>query len=144
MQDENPHYLIAHSLISANVIKRSFFDKDAAMNAMDTYYGHMYGIASGLKLNSGCVVLPKEETIIVREVYLGPVDGYWPDTIDKEQVVYLEWLKKEYKLNIDPPNIIPMYRAKLIPNIFVSSFNYIVRAVKYVIRNIRKKTNGIS
>jgi glycosyltransferase involved in cell wall biosynthesis len=137
MQDENPHYLIAHSLISANVIKRSFFDKKAAMNAMDTYYGHMYGIASGLKLNSGCVVLPKEETIIVREVYLGPVDGHWPDSIEKEQVVYLEWLKNVYQLNFDAPSIIPTYRAKLMPNIFV-------RGIKYILRNIRKKLNEIT
>ena len=137
MQVKNPHYLIAHSLISANVIKRSYFDKEAAMAAIDTYYGHMYGIVSGLKKNAGLIILPEEETIRVRTTYLGPVDGFWPETIDKEQVVYLEWLKNEYKLSIDPPGIIPAYLARLMPNIFV-------RGIKYIFRNLRKKWNQLA
>ena len=134
MQVKNPHYLIAHSLISANVIKRSYFDKDAAMAAINTYYGHMYGIANGLKNNEGLVILPEEETIRVRKTYLGPVDGFWPETIEKEQVVYLEWLKNNFNLAIDPPNIIALYRAKLMPNI-------IIRGAKYILRSIRKNWN---
>lgn len=131
MQTKNPHYLIAHSLISANVLKKSYFDKQAAMAAIDTYYGHMYGIASGLKKNESLVVLPKEETIQVRRIYLGSVDGFWPDSIEKEQVVYLEWLKNHFNLKIDPAKIIPNYRAKLMPNIFT-------RAIKYPFRKIKK------
>ena len=66
LQQKNPHYLIAHSLISANVIKKSYFDKKAALKFMDTYYGHMYGIVSGLKSNPSPIILTDEETIRVR------------------------------------------------------------------------------
>lgn len=129
MQVHNPHYLIAHSLISANVIKRSFFDKNFAMSKIDTYYGHMYGIAMGLKKNIGLIILPKESTIIVRKLYLGAVDGFWPDSIEQEQVIYLEWLKKEFNLTINSARVIPDYRAKFMPNILIRGMNFIHRRV---------------
>ncbi len=125
MQEMNPHFLIAHTLISANIIKRVYFDKKAALAAMDTYYGHSYGIASGLKNNNGLIILPEEETVIVRSKYLGPVDGFWPDTIEKEQVKYLEWLKDEYELSINPSRIVPDYLEKIKQNIFVRGVKYI-------------------
>lgn len=139
MQDMNPHYLIAHSWISANVLRRAYFDSDACSAKIETYYGHMYGIASGLTKNVGPVILPKEETIRVRKNYLGPVDGFWPESIEREQVAYLEWLKNLLKLNIDPPNIVPEYREKIAPNIFMRKINFILYVFRKILRRIWDK-----
>lgn len=135
MSKNNPHYLIAHSLISVNVIKRSCFDKNEALNIMNstkTVYGHMYGIAGGLLGLKGNVNLVSEETILVRKEYLGPVDGFWPDTIIEEQIRYLEWLKIQYKLKISPNRILPDYLNKIKPNI-------VIRVVNFIKRKLTKK-----
>lgn len=142
MEIVNPHYLIAHSLISTNIVKKSFFDECAAMDAIDTYYGHMYGIASGLKACSSAVVLPKEEAILVRKIYLGPVDGFWPDSIEKEQVIYLEWVKKLYALNIAPSTVISNYRAKLMPNILNRGWNYMARKFIKIVNDLKKNKSS--
>jgi glycosyltransferase involved in cell wall biosynthesis len=126
----NPHYLIAHSLISANVIKKASFDSSAAHKYLSTYYGHMYGIASGFLATNEAVYLTELETIKVRQVYLGPVDGFWPESIELEQVNYLGWLKDKQRLNYSPKFVVSNYRKRLRPNLLFRAMSFLNRKVK--------------
>lgn len=92
----NPNLLIAHSLISVNIILKKCFDEESALEKMDTYYGQFYGMARGLKKLPGLVLYPQQETVIVRTKRPGCVDGIGPKNIHREHAVYLEWLAAEY------------------------------------------------
>jgi glycosyltransferase involved in cell wall biosynthesis len=105
-EKNNPHLLIAHSLISSNIILRQVFDIDLALEMKNTLYGHMYGIARGLKRHPGRVFWFSEETLIVRDQRAAPVeaDESIYARINDAQVRYLEWLAEEYSLKRLRPN----------------------------------------
>lgn len=106
-QSYDPYFLIAHSLMSFNIILKDCFDAEIAKRQINTHYGHFYGIASGLKKHPGKVVLPKEKTLIIRKNRAQPVDGKWPDSLLNDQVEYLKWLAREYNLeNFEPTKVI--------------------------------------
>ena len=114
VEKHNPHLLIAHSLISANVIHRSCFDDKFARKMINSHYGHMYGMMKGLKEYPGGVFLPEIETLTVRTERAAPVDGIWPDSLDRDQEDYLAWLASEYGLRkIIPNRVVPDYIGKL-------------------------------
>jgi glycosyltransferase involved in cell wall biosynthesis len=97
----NLRLLIAHSLISCNLILKSCFDAKLALEKMDTYYGHFYGMIKGLKTFPGLVLFPPQETIIVRAQRAGwaaGIDGIKSENIAGEHAKYLEWVTKEYGL----------------------------------------------
>jgi len=118
-QAHNPHLLIAHSLISANIILKCCFDADFASQKRHTNYGHFYGIMKGLKDLPGVVVIPEKPTLIVRDRRATPdgvshIDGIYPETVDNDQVQYLEWLSKEYELKtIAPDRVVPDYGRRV-------------------------------
>lgn len=88
----NPHILIAHSLISANIIKKDVINYEL-MDAEPNYpYSNFEGIIDGVIDSNGGVVCCQESTIIVRDVRAVPVDGEWPADIIAEQNKYLSWV----------------------------------------------------
>jgi glycosyltransferase involved in cell wall biosynthesis len=93
-----PNLLIAHSLISLNIVLRNCFDVEFALEKMDTHYAHFYGMMKGLKSDPGLVLFPQQETVIIRAQRAGWVDGIEPANIFKEHQNYLEWLTTEYHL----------------------------------------------
>jgi glycosyltransferase involved in cell wall biosynthesis len=93
--------LIAHSLISCNVLLKSCFDAKFALEKMDTYYGHFYGMIKGLMTSPGLILFPQQETIIVRAQRAGwtaGTDGIKCENIAGEHAKYLQWFIQEYNL----------------------------------------------
>ena len=112
--EHNPHLLIAHSLISANIIRRDCFDRQAAETNKPYYYGHFYGIALGLKKNAAPVVYAQRDTLLVRRARARGIDQYTVANIINNQLRYLGWLAKEYDLKgMDPMGILTTYGRRL-------------------------------
>jgi glycosyltransferase involved in cell wall biosynthesis len=62
----NPHFVLAHTLITSNIFKKEAFDIRCAYHCISTNYGHMYGLMNKLKCG-GAVYFFNEPIIIVRE-----------------------------------------------------------------------------
>jgi len=93
----NPHFLLAHSLISSNIFKRELFDTDKAMSKLKTNYGHMYAIIEKLKDN-GIIVIPETFIIIVRDERPQFADKLTNLTL--KQAIYLITIGNIYQNNI--------------------------------------------
>ena len=98
----NPHLLIAHSLISANVIRKDCFDKTSDF---PHDYGNFYRIINALS-DTDKVVFCEEHTLTVRQSRAGPIDGVWNGDLISAQRVYLQWVKERYGLSIIPESIV--------------------------------------
>jgi hypothetical protein len=122
----DPYFLIAHSLISENIVLKECFDAELATRQVDTHYGHFYGISSGLKKFPGKIMLPKAKTLIVRKSRASAVDGIWPETIRSDQAEYLKWLAQEYNLeNFKPTEVIfPSRRERILTKIHSKCSHY--------------------
>jgi len=59
MSRRNPHFLLAHTLITLNVFKKEIFDVQRASRFAATNYGHMYAISEKLKGGGTVYVLSK-------------------------------------------------------------------------------------
>ena len=106
----NPHMLIAHSLISAMVVRRGVFDAESAANLDFTHYGHLYGVVNGMLMSKLPVAVPEYSTLVVREIrasFAEPVV-----ILDGVQQQYLDWINRSLKLGIDPRRVLPDYQAK--------------------------------
>lgn len=66
MLRQKPHFLIAHTLITANVFLRDKFNLKRARELVKTNYGHMYGLTPELK-GRGKVYVSIEPIFKVRE-----------------------------------------------------------------------------
>lgn len=114
-QAHNPHLLIAHSLISTNIILKSCYDADFAHQKKHTHYCHFYGVIKGLKNSPGKIVIPEKPTLIIRDRRAeAHIERIYPVTVDDDQVNYLEWVSKEYSLeNLVPRKVVPDYIRKV-------------------------------
>lgn len=111
----NPHLLLAHSLITANIFRAACFDYEFALAQVQTSYGHMYGMVRNLKECVGGVYVTDHCTIEVRDSSLDPVDGIWPADMYKIWGDYLVWLKQLYDLqNLEREKIPDYIRRALI------------------------------
>lgn len=108
----NPHMLLAHSLISANILKADCYDYNFAVAKTDTSYGHMYGLVGAMSDEAGGVFVTDQQTITVRNSSLDPVDGIWPADMYKLWGDYLDWLKEWFDLNNLDRNLIPAYTRR--------------------------------
>ena len=63
----NAHFILAHTLITSNIFKKSSFDIAFAYGLLHTNYAHMYGLLNGLK-NRGSVYVFNEPIIKVRDI----------------------------------------------------------------------------
>jgi glycosyltransferase involved in cell wall biosynthesis len=120
--DQNPHLLIAHSLISANVIRRRSFAAAFAEQYNQTHYGHFYGIIEGVGEDlSGPVLVPEREVIIVRErrapvqvAELRQTHKQFTHDVHENQLRYLNWVKQKYALKqLKPDRVLADYGQKL-------------------------------
>ncbi len=97
--ENSPYFLIAHSLISSNIIKRNCFDTDFAKEKIASAYSHFFGIINGVIEKNAPVVYTKKLTLIVRSkrarMKFDKEDT--PETIPLEQNRYLNWLFKKLK-----------------------------------------------
>lgn len=133
LEKRNPHMLIAHSLISANIVLRRCFDAKFAVEKIDTHYGHMFGIVKGLQKYPGSVYLPSEKTLIVRKERATPVDGKWPEALGEDQANYLEWLAVEYGLDINARSVVSDYNQR----IFLANTPITLRLRSFVMKALR-------
>jgi glycosyltransferase involved in cell wall biosynthesis len=106
----NPHFLVAHSLISCNIFRTDSFDYRSAEQKIATYYGHMYGLICGLVNCEGEVFISKKPTIIIREnraemEYELDLLPYW--------VEYSNWLNKVLELGLSNTDVIFTYKPAL-------------------------------
>jgi glycosyltransferase involved in cell wall biosynthesis len=110
----NPHLLLAHTLISATIIRRDCFDRDYAKNNITYAYGHSYGIARGLKRIEASVLCAEVSILIVRCIRAGDYSEAQLKTLDANQTRYLEWLLSEYHIDeITANEVVPTYQARL-------------------------------
>jgi glycosyltransferase involved in cell wall biosynthesis len=68
-QKANPWALMAHSLITSMVIKRSIFNLKITHQVLDTIdrsYAHMYGLVEGLTQDPGSIYINVRPSIIIR------------------------------------------------------------------------------
>jgi glycosyltransferase involved in cell wall biosynthesis len=105
----NPHMLLAHSLITANIFRSDCFNYELAMSRITTCYGHMYGLVEPLLRASGGVFVTDRTTITVRDSSLDPIDGIWPTDMYKLWGDYLDWLKAQIELKELDRSCIPEY-----------------------------------
>ncbi|MDP3705969.1 MAG: glycosyltransferase [Legionellaceae bacterium] len=97
----NPHVLIAHSLITANVFLAKSFDARLAETKLQTRYAHMYGMISGLINESLTVYYTNYKTIIVRELRAPfSVDIVELPLVNLEQswIDYINWIRSRLQL----------------------------------------------
>ncbi|CAB1059740.1 glycosyl transferase, family 2 [Olavius sp. associated proteobacterium Delta 1] len=103
----NPHYLIAHSLISMNVIRRDCFDNRFAQQNLDTRYTHFFGMTNGLLSKNESIAFARSITLIVRlnraPIQFEKENGPYHVMLGQNQ--YLTWLLNKLKMN----NSIPSY-----------------------------------
>jgi abequosyltransferase len=62
----NPHFVLAHTLITSNIFLKDVFDIDCAYRYISTNYGHMYGLMNKLK-SGGEIYYCNNPIIIVRK-----------------------------------------------------------------------------
>jgi glycosyltransferase involved in cell wall biosynthesis len=135
----NPHLLLAHSLISANILKKKCFDAGLASKNIQKSYAYFYGIISGVKSFPGGIVCPGNPTIIVRDHRAPPVDGIWPNDLEDQQADYLRWVKEQFNLsNFDPDSVVTDYRKKIRPH-KPPQKNFYQRAAEYLLKHLMKR-----
>ena len=105
----NPHMLLAHSLITANIFRADCFDYAFAMSLVKTSYGHMYGMVGTMKNDAGGVFVTERQTITVRDSSLDAVDGVWPADMYRIWGDYLVWVKEQFDLEELQRERIPNY-----------------------------------
>jgi glycosyltransferase involved in cell wall biosynthesis len=96
-----PAQLIAHSLISYNILLKKCFDVKFALEKRDTKYGYFYGMVKGLMAFPGPVLFPIENIVIVRAQRAPRVDAISQMNISSNPLwaKYNEWITKEYGLD---------------------------------------------
>jgi len=128
---KDPYSLIAHSLISANIIKKSFFDQNFAKEKLATCYGHMYGMINGICNKNSKIIKINNNDLIVRQ-QRAPYHDDFPSDIKNLQKNYLYWIKEKYNLEeIDIEKIFEKPKMSL--------FRKIIREINRIIDQIKSK-----
>jgi hypothetical protein len=114
----NPHLLIAHSLISTNIILKSTFVPSLSIEKMNTQYGNFYATVKGQILDPGPVIIPNVSTLTIRP-QRPDVSNQLPLT--DAQTEYLTWLRDQLNLPITPSQVVPDYNRRLFRSTFFFS-----------------------
>lgn len=97
----NPHMLIAHSLITANIFLSKCFDaKLASIKLPGTRYAHMYGMVSGLIIEKEPIYVTNHKTIIVRNQRAAAHIDELPliSNIEHHWLEYINWIRSYLQL----------------------------------------------
>ena len=95
----NPFDLIACTLITSNIVKKSIFDLDFATTKYSTHYGHMYGIVKPITNTSAKIITIVNDIFIDRgDDRASPVDGDWSSCLEVEWGNYLKFIAITNKL----------------------------------------------
>jgi len=132
----NPHFVLAHTLITGNIFKRDLFDLNCAYRCISTSYGHMYALMNNLK-EGGTVFFLNVPIIIVRK-YRAEFEKR-PVFLEFKQIKYIQFIGKTFKNR----NIVLFsykFGLKLLIHYFYNKFIQIISIFK--IRNSITKPKG--
>ena len=90
----NPHFVLAHTLITGNIFKREVFDINCAYHCISTNYGHMYALMNNLKVG-GTVFFFNVPIIIVRKQRAEFEKR--PEFLGIKQIRYIQYIGKTFK-----------------------------------------------
>jgi len=136
----NPHLLIAHSLITANIFRSTAYDSNFAQTMINTNYGHMYGLVKGITINSGPIFLPDMATITVRQVRAGAESPNPLADLSDQWLNYIRWLEEYLEL----PGLESAYVKQMAPSPRKEVWRkFTSTARKFVPRAIRHKLRGL-
>lgn len=126
IQLDNVHALAEHTLLSSNLYRAEFFDPQFAVENIDTFFPHLFGILRPLLKHRKPVVVPDFPVISTREDERGgPSDGVWAD-LDQCWATYLKWLREETQLpEMDPYAAGKAARRVMLANIRANPFSYL-------------------
>lgn len=89
----NPHFLLAHTLITSNIFRKSIFNVELARGFIHTNYAHMYGLLLSLMGRSrkeGLIFVFNESVIKVRDVRAAFSEA--PKNLLQKQKDYLDFI----------------------------------------------------
>jgi len=89
----NPHFLLAHTLITSNIFKREIFDIPFAYRNISSNYGHMYAMLVNL-INGGHIFFLNDPIFIVRQSRAEFSET--PKLLGIKQAKYLHYIGKTY------------------------------------------------
>jgi glycosyltransferase involved in cell wall biosynthesis len=130
----NPHFVLAHTLITGNVFKREVFDINCAYHCILTNYGHMYALMNNLKIG-GTVFFLNVPIIIVRD-QRAEFDIH-PKFLGVKQIQYIQYIGKTFN---DRKIILFSYKfaLKLILNQILNEISLKLIQIKKI---VKKKFN---
>lgn len=108
----NPQFLLSHSLVSSNIFRTELFDHKLAIDLVNTFYGHMYGMIDKMDDKAGGVYVPEWPSLKIRNSSVDPIDGVWPANLEKSWREYLAWLKKKFDLKTLDPEKLNIYARR--------------------------------
>jgi len=123
---KNPHFVLAHGLITVNVFKKQIFDIQRANNFISTNMGHMYAILEKLK-DGGSIYIFNEPIIQVRK-HRAPF-AQPPKNLLLKQARYINYVGTIYN-NTN----IKMYSYKFI---FINLFKQLFYKVAYKLYKVK-------
>jgi len=136
----NPHLLIAHSLITANIFRSTAYDSNFAQTMINTNYGHMYGLVKGITINPGPIFLPDMATITVRQVRAGAENPNLLVDLPNQWSNYIRWLEEYLVL----PGLESAYVKQMAPSSRKKVWRKFTSTTKkFVPRAIRTKLKGL-
>jgi len=103
LKDVGDDFLLAHTLISANVFKRELFDMDLAVKKLWVQYAHMFGIMANMAGRKVGIMPRFVETRPVRADF-----AKFPSCLCVKQAIYMWFLAKRFGL--------PRFRRRAIGN----------------------------
>ena len=104
----NPHFLIAHSLISINIVRSTAFNAKLAKTLLaQSYYPHFTGLIDGVISDGQLLIVHESKTLHVRKKR-AQIDNFDPSkggicnnlsaNISRSQVEYMRWLRNRCRL----------------------------------------------
>lgn len=98
MSSINPHFLLAHTLITLNIFKKSVFSLKAAQQNFGTEYSLMYGLMIGMisaSNTANAIYISSTPVISIRETRAAVEISH--SKLLQKQVNYLRFIAKEFK-----------------------------------------------
>jgi glycosyltransferase involved in cell wall biosynthesis len=93
ISDKNPHFILAHTLITMNIFLRHKFNIELAEKLANTSYSHMYAVVDNL-IDDDHILITEEPIIKIREIrapFAEPPKHLW-----LKQALYLHYVGSHY------------------------------------------------
>lgn len=130
---KQPHVLIEHTLVSANVFQTSLFDPTLGEAKVGTSFPHMYALLEPVIDQGGPVVLPAFPLIEVRD--RRPPFAEWPVDLEQSWRDYLGWQKRKMSMSeLNPEQAINQVRRELLHKITRHPLQYLTNNAKAVLK----------